>query len=287
MAVVVAIVAGQPAVLTVPDGRALPSGPLLEGHRSLQTAVRAWVEASTGRQLGYLEQLYTFADPGRAGLERHVSVSYLGLTAAEDADPGRWVPWYDLFPWEDARRGSGVLDGEVLPLLGEWAALDASGARRQRVGSLFGQDAASWEPDLVLPRYETLWEAGLVPESPTDRRREETVPGHELRWDHRRIAATAMARLRSKIQYRPVVFELMPPTFTLGQLQAVVESLAGRAVHTQNFRRLVEQQQRLVEETGEVDMSTGGRPARLYRFRRDVLAQRHVSGTKLPTVRSR
>ena len=44
----------------------------------------------------------------------------------------------------------------------------------------------------MLPRYETLWEAGLVPESPTDRRREETVPGHELRWDHRRIAATAM-----------------------------------------------------------------------------------------------
>ena len=44
--------------------------------------------------------------------------------------------------------------------------------------------------------------------------------------DHRRILATGLARLRSTIQYRPVIFELMPPAFTLGQLQATVEALA-------------------------------------------------------------
>ena len=83
--------------------------------------------------------------------------------------------------------------------------------------------------------------------------------------------ATGVARLRATIQYRPVVFELMPSQFTLGQLQACVEALAGRVVHTQNFRRLVEQQQ-LVEETGG-RAGTGGRPARLYRFRREVLQE--------------
>jgi hypothetical protein len=76
----------------------------------------------------------------------------------------------------------------------------------------------------------------------------------------------------------------MAPEFTLGQLQDCVEALAGRAVHTQNFRRLIEQQA-LVEDTGQVD--TGGRPARLYRFRREVLQERHAAGTKLPTMRSR
>ena len=78
-----------------------------------------------------------------------------------------------------------------------------------------------------------------------------------MRHDHRRILATGIARLRAKIKYRPVVFELMPPPFTLLQLQRAVEALAGRLLHKQNFRRLIEQQG-LVEETGE---SADRRPA--------------------------
>src|SRR3974377_1346426 len=67
--------------------------------------------------------------------------------------------------------------------------------------------------------------------------------------DHRRVLATAIGRLRGKIKYRPVVFELMPPSFTLLQLQRTVEALSGVRLHKQNFRRLVEHQG-LVEETG-------------------------------------
>jgi hypothetical protein len=104
-------------------------------------------------------------------------------------------------------------------------------------------------------------------------------------FDHRRILATGIARLRSKIKYRPVVFELMPPSFTLLQLQRTVEALAGRRVHKQNFRRLIEQQE-LVEETGTIAAGTGGRPAKLFRFRRDVLDERAVAGTKLPLTRA-
>jgi hypothetical protein len=103
--------------------------------------------------------------------------------------------------------------------------------------------------------------------------------------DHRRILATGLSRLRAKIKYRPVVFELMAPTFTLLQLQRTVEALAGRKLHKQNFRRLVESQG-LVEETGEMLTETGGRPARLVRFRRDVIAQRAVAGTRLALSRS-
>ena len=102
--------------------------------------------------------------------------------------------------------------------------------------------------------------------------------------DHRRILATAVARLRAKIKYRPVVFELMPPTFTLLQLQRAVEALAGHLVHKPNFRRLIEQQE-LVEETGATASDSPGRPAKLYRFRRGVLAERAIAGTKLPLIR--
>ena len=99
--------------------------------------------------------------------------------------------------------------------------------------------------------------------------------------DHRRILATGIARLRAKIKYRPVVFELLAPEFTLLQLQRSVEALAGRLLHKPNFRRLIELQE-LVEDTGAMATATGGRPAKLYRFRRGVLAEREVAGTKLP-----
>ena len=79
--------------------------------------------------------------------------------------------------------------------------------------------------------------------------------------------------------------ELMSAEFTLLQLQRSVEALAGRLVHKQNFRRLIEQQQ-LVEETGAIAADTVGRPAKLFRFRHAVLAERAVAGTKLPLSRT-
>ena len=72
-----------------------------------------------------------------------------------------------------------------------------------------------------------------------------------MRFDHRRILATAIARLRAKLKYRPVVFELMPREFTLTELQRTVEAISGRRLHKQNFRRLVETAA-LVEPTGEI-----------------------------------
>src|SRR6201999_2944287 len=95
------------------------------------------------------------------------------------------------------------------------------------------------------------------------------IPGRPMSADHRRILATGIARLRAKIKYRPVVFELMPPQFTLLQLQRTVEALAGRLVHKQNFRRLIEAQE-LVEEAGGTDNESIGRPAKLFQFRHAV-----------------
>lgn len=289
LAVVVAMVEGRPCVLTLGDPPRLPAGPLLPGHRSLQTATRSWVEEQTGRRLGFLEQLYTFVDLDRDEAPgRTLSVSYLGLTTpASHSGIGGWQPWYDLFPWEDSRSGGPELvTGLIGPHLADWAC-DIT-ERRQRCAITFGLDGQPWQPDLVLQRYELLFEVGLVGESHDEWRlpQADHLPGSRMLGDHRRVLATGLARLRSKIQYRPVVFELMPPEFTLRDLQACVESLAGREVHTQNFRRLVEQQH-LIEETGGRDSSTGGRPARLYRFRREVLNLRQAAGTKLPTPRTR
>ena len=92
--------------------------------------------------------------------------------------------------------------------------------------------------------------------------------------------ATAIGRVRAKIKYRPVIFELMPDDFTLFELQRTVEAILGPHLHKQNFRRLVEGAG-LVETTGEVKMRTGGRPAKLYRFRREVLLERPAPGVRV------
>ncbi|MBV9250581.1 MAG: hypothetical protein JO227_15195 [Acetobacteraceae bacterium] len=286
IAVVVAVSSGNPRVLTVRDGTALPSGPFETSHRSLQSALREWVEQQTHHPLGYIEQLYTFADRGRTAAGGQViSISYLGLTreAPGEGDPG--VSWRDLYiylPWEDRREGDDSLTA-MAPALELWAhsAPDAGirHDRRSRIAINFGLGMFPWNEELALQRYETLWEAGLVPESGGH-----AAPGVAMAHDHRRILATGVARLRGKIKYRPVVFELMAPWFTLGQLQRTVEALAGRRLHKQNFRRLIEQQD-LVEETGNLATETGGRPAKLFRFRRAVMAERAAAGTKLPLAR--
>ncbi|MFG1413198.1 hypothetical protein V5G24_18985 [Xanthobacter sp. VTT E-85241] len=314
-AAVVAVTAEEPRVLAlrVGDRPALPSGPLEEHHRTLEGGLRSWVERQTHQQLNYIEQLYTFGDLDRhdGGPARALSVAYLALV--REARPAgemaaAWLGWYACFPWEDWRDGRPAVLDRIGAGLEAWAcaAGDARTAemRRRRRVLAFGQEGAeetSWNDERVLERYELLYEAGLVAEAAEDGAPavldslpSQTLPGEVLpgeaftgqpllgqpmALDHRRILATAISRLRGKIKYRPVVFELMPPAFTLLQLQKAVEALSGMLLHKQNFRRLVESQG-LVEETGETTSGTGGRPARLVRFRRDVLLERPAPGVR-------
>jgi len=115
-----------------------------------------------------------------------------------------------------------------------------------------------WDEEKVLERYEVMYEAGLVLEARRDKRSlpasappaaEQARFGDAMQFDHRRILATGMGRLRGKLKYRPVVFEVMEPTFTLLELQRTVEAVSGVRLHKQNFRRLVESSG-LVERTG-------------------------------------
>jgi hypothetical protein len=311
-AVIVAATSDEPRVLALHiPGRipgemaeALPSGPLEIEHRTLEIGLRAWVERQTSQKLGYVEQLYTFGDRDRIETDagapvRALTVAYLALVrpvlrehgSLNEARPGgpvdaAWQNWYRYFPWEDWRAGRPAAIPVLEDRLAAWAEEGASEAERrlraERVGLAF---ARPWNDELVLERYELLYEAGLIQERWRDLDRllpigEMPASGIAMAVDHRRILATAIGRLRGKIKYRPVVFELMPPAFTLLRLQRTVEALSGVRLHKQNFRRLVEQQG-LVEETGEISSETGGRPARLVRFRRKVLLERPAPGLRL------
>ncbi|MBX2804906.1 MAG: NAD regulator, partial [Hyphomicrobiales bacterium] len=303
----------KPRILIVKPGQgmrekrsALPFGPFVPlEHRTLETGLRSWVKEQTGLELGYVEQLYTFGDRGRHARQgdigaQVVSIGYLALTRSiehTELKHGEWQNWYHFFPWEDGRTARPqVLMNEILPRLQSWSARselpDApfrALSRRDRFGISFG-DEFGWDDEAVLERYELLYEAGLIAEARIDGREAsnqwEQLPqfGTSMQFDHRRILATAMSRLRSKIKYRPVIFELMPESFTLFELQRTVEAILGGHLHKQNFRRLVATSG-LVEPTGDIKTATGGRPAKAYKFRQRVILERASAGVRVRSGR--
>ena len=306
-AAILAVEGERPSVLVVAHegvADALPFGPFDPvQHRTLESGLRQWVGEQTGFELGYAEQLYTFGDKGRhlsaPGGGRVVSVGYLALTRQTSVEKPRdanteWRGWYQYFPWEDWRdRKPAMIESVILPALKKFVKEAPAGLgelRRERVNLCFGE---SWDEERVLERYELLYEAGLVEEFYRDSGQSNKQSsskasglGTPMLFDHRRILATAIARLRGKLKYRPVVFELMAPAFTLLELQRTVEALAGLRLHKQNFRRLVAEQG-LVEGTGKFSAPARGRPAELFRFRREVLRERPAPGVRLGARRTR
>ncbi len=312
-AAIIAISEEQPQALIVHhgEGEGLPFGPFEPlKHRTMEIGLRRWVEEQTKLSIGYVEQLYTFGDRGRhavpGGAEPHVvSVGYLALTRRSplpEKSGAHWQNWYRFFPWEDWREERPALIDEIIePLLRLWAKSAGDAAERaqrnERIALSFGLGGRAWNEEQVLERYELLYEAGLVGEAHRDRAPQsatmkETLAkrgfttglGAPMAFDHRRILATAMGRLRGKLEYRPLVFELMVPSFTLFELQRTVEAVSGVRIHKQNFRRLLARTG-LVEPTGRYTTTTGGRPAEQFRFRRDVLRERPAPGMRLPMVR--
>lgn len=319
-AVILRIKDREPQVMTVQSPLSLPSGIFSpDMHRTMELGLRSWVEEQTGQKLDYVEQLYTYGNWHRNSINRHgsrnITVGYYALIPYVKTDkslPGRWVNLYSFFPWEDFRAGiPGIVSSIIQPNLKIWiddAENDEERYKRlERVRVNFG-DFYNWDMSKVLIRYELLYEVGLVQESHRDwddwakdagyrlpittkyiennkYRLLSRSLGTSMKGDHRRILASTTARVRGKLQYRPIVFKLLPIGFTLLTLQRVYEGLIGMLLHKQNFRRYIKQGE-FVIETGEEDSSGPGRPAAVYKFRSGVEAERINVGINLPFKRS-
>lgn len=308
LGVIVAVTKGTPRVLVVDrdDEAALPTGPFdPDAHARLEDGLRRLIEAEAGLDLYYVEQLYSFGNRYRtsdeiAGGPRTISVAYVALTREDDLPrPGsRWADVYEFLPWEDWRDGRpDEIDSIIGPRLDAWTATAETEAseryRNERINVSFGQRGAhEMDGVLSLERLEILYDSGILAEAERDRRavdgtqhaREAAQVGIPMASDHRRVLATALGRIRGKLAYRPVVFELLPGEFTLLQLQRVAEALGGAHLHKQNFRRLV-MNANLVEPIGRTTAIGRGRPAELFRFRREVLGEKLTVGLSRPMLR--
>jgi len=169
--------------------------------------------------------------------------------------------------------------------------------RRQRVAITFGCDGRAWNEELVLQRYELLYEAGLISRGGTRqpawhltpraaRPAPCLAPGQPMILDHRRILATGIARLRAKIKYHPVVFELMPENLYPPAAASAVSKLWRDGWCTSRISAVLSNSRTSWRKPGKPLRIPEGRPAKLFRFRREVLNQRAISGTKLPISRA-
>ena len=170
---------------------ALPGG-FVDMGETLEQAAKRELQEETGISRLYLEQLYTFGDPGRDPRGRTITVAYYALvkltdhTIKADTDASD-VAWF------------GVSD---------------------------------------LPR---------------------------LAFDHAKIVASALGRLKGKVRYQPIGFELLPAKFTLSQLQRLYEVVLERRLDKRNFRKKILGMGLLVE-TSEIQKDVAHRAARLFSF---------------------
>ena len=94
----------------------------------------------------------------------------------------------------------------------------------------------------------------------------------QLAFDHAEIIDTALTRLRNKLEYTTVGFELLPNEFTLSELQRAYQIILSEPLDKRNFRRKILQAD-ILEETGRKTSEGEGRPAKLYRYRADAIAE--------------
>lgn len=314
VASIISIADNEPVVEIVlsRDGRdtdRLPSVLFSPGSvGSLEDCLRRPVEQYTGHPIGFLQQLIAFIGKSQG---TNILIGFLALvydtrrnaraigTNRSKSRNCRWQSCYLYFPWEDWRAGRPrIIDEVIVPELAAWARTadhfkgrsplsKAAQARclterSTRARIAFPQTDIAWDEAKVVTRFELLIEAGLIseeqiasvaPRSAATSSRPEHVLGRVMAAGHRRALAASFGRLRADIKARPVVFELMDDEFSLHELQRTVEVILGPNLHKQNFRRQVETGG-LVEPTGGMKSHTGGRPAKLYRFRREILLER-------------
>ena len=210
---------------------ALPGG-FVEIDESLDEAARRELEEETGLRDIYMEQLYTFGEPGRDPRTRVISTAYLALiqentVAVSAGDDAAEAGWFTIREQ----------DGEVT-LIGDQG--DILSYHVSRIPLFMGGVASIQE---IASKKEN---SGIA-------------------FDHEKAIQMGISRLRNKAEYTNVLFGLMPPEFTLPELQKLYETVLGKPLDKANFRKKISG---YVEATGTKRNQEGTkRSPELYRFR--------------------
>jgi 8-oxo-dGTP diphosphatase len=222
---------------------ALPGG-FVQMDESLDDAALRELKEETNIENIYMEQLYTWGDVGRDPRTRVISVSYMSLVdnstldikASDDADD---VKWFTV----------------SCRLFQEQKTVTEKGYVLQR---LFRLNLSNDENNLsaMVKIVKTV-------EGKVTKVEREVVESDGIAFDHAKIIEYGIERLRNKIEYTDIAFNLMPELFTLTELQKVYEVILDTELLKANFRRKITD---MVIETNEYTKDAGHRPSKLFRF---------------------
>ncbi|MBW4080762.1 NUDIX domain-containing protein [Paenibacillus sp. S150] len=225
---------------------ALPGG-FVSVDESLEDAARRELYSETNIDNVYMEQLFTWGEVGRDPRMRVISSSYMALvdrTAlhVQAGDDAADADWFEV--------GYEVLESSRKELAGGYV-------QEERIRLTLHKEEIALTG--VVSRTETV-------QGHVRRVQREIAENNGFAFDHLKMIQYAIERLRGKVEYTDIIFNLMPPLFTLSELQRVYEIILGRELLAPAFRRKIADS---VAETAEYTKDAGHRPSKLYRYRVD------------------
>ena len=220
---------------------ALPGGFVNFEEDVEHAATRELAEETSVRNV-YMEQLYTFGKVGRDKRTRVISIAHVALVPRENVKPiagddAEEVSWFSVR--KDTENVASDCVTEKLVIENE----DLGLRYEYRVETTFEQNG-------VIPIPKSVISA--------------TEENNRIAFDHIEMINMGIDRLRNKVEYIPIAFNLVPPKFTLNDIQKVYEVILGRKLVKQNFRKWID---KFVEELPEKQEEVGHRPASLYRYK--------------------
>ena len=209
------------------DKWCLPGG-FVGIDETLDEAAKRVLKTETNLKDIYIEQLYTFSDIKRDPRMRVISTSYMALV-----DKNRLMDklsanasWFNVFMLEDEKSYNVTLDNGI-----------------EEIKFVVGKK---------------------LKDKTTDRYDFNIIKNDKLAFDHSLVIVSGIERLKNKIEYTDIVFNLMPKYFTLGELQQVYEVILGKKLLDPAFRRIIANK---VEKTDKVQTGGGHRPSALFRYK--------------------
>lgn len=209
------------------DKWCLPGG-FVGIDETLDEAAKRVLKTETNLKDIYIEQLYTFSNIKRDPRMRVISTSYMALV-----DKNRLMDklsanasWFNVFMLEDEKSYNVTLDNGI-----------------EEIKFVVGKKL----------RNKT-----------TDRYDFNIIKNDKLAFDHPLVIVSGIERLKNKIEYTDIVFNMMPKYFTLGELQQVYEVILGKKLLDPAFRRIIANK---VEKTDKVQTGGGHRPSALFRYK--------------------
>jgi len=212
------------------DKWCLPGG-FIDINENLDDAPVRILKNETNLDNIYLEQLYTFGSVNRDPRMRVISTSYIALIDKNKLSNNlnENASWFDIVYYEE---NNNIVDITL----------------------------SNGEVNLNFALEKTLRERT------TDRYSFDVIKNNDIAFDHTKVILSGLERLKNKIEYTDIVFNMMPEYFTLSELQQVYEVILGKKLLDPAFRRIIANK---VEKTDKMKTGGGHRPSYLFKYKKN------------------